>query len=86
MVKRRLPSLKRLYASLKDAPTNIASLELTEAGFKVTFREPPGAPDKPAAQAQPVSLIPGTVFPDDKSPIDAADLTLHPIGMDEPGN
>jgi hypothetical protein len=87
--KRRQPSLKKLYAQLKDAPPNLASLEIAPDGrMKAEFRPPgpvptttttsPGAPPAPA-----VPLIPGTIFPDDKSPIDAADLTLHPIDLDE---
>jgi len=86
VTKRRRPSLKRLYADLKDAPSNVASLEVTEAGFRVTFR----GSEVPAPQAgstadvgRPVALLPGTPFPDDDSPIDAADLTLHPPVLDE---
>jgi len=89
--KRRRPSLKRLYADLKDAPPNVASLEVTEAGFRVTFKgESPGhfigaAPLPPAAPPL-VPLIPGTPFPDDDSPLDVADLTLHPIRLDDEQN
>lgn len=79
MANRRRPSLKRLYADLKDAPANVASLEVTADGFKVTFRGPPGAPQPTAPVSAPApKLIPGTPFPDDNSPINPIDLVLCP--------
>lgn len=79
--KRRLPSLRKLYAALKDAPPNLASLELNSDGFKATFRDGVSAsPAMPAQAAKPVPLVPGTPFPDDKSPIHPADLVFFPPG------
>ena len=92
MGNRRRPSLKRLYADLRDAPPNVASLEVTAEGFKVTFREQRGAPGAEgphtpvvagSTPASATKLIAGTPFPDDESPIDVADLTLHPLDLEE---
>lgn len=91
--KRRLPSLKKLYASLKDAPPNIASLKVTDEGFEVSFRDH-GTGDRskvgdsalPAQQVPASKLVPGTPFPDDGSPINAADLVLSPIDLAETSN
>ena len=88
---RRLPSLKRLYAQLKDAPANIASLEVTEAGFRVNFREQGGAapsgPHTPAivgsTPAPATKFVSGTPFPDDGSPIDVADLSLAKFSLED---
>jgi hypothetical protein len=89
---KRKPSLKRLYATLKDAPANIASLKVSpDGGFEVSFRVEPTvvSPDprhlvmSPMPPSKPVKLIPGTPFPDDDSPIDLADLTLTPPDLDE---
>lgn len=91
MAKKRRPSLKRLYADLRDAPPNVASLELTEAGFRVTFFQQggpgPSGSHTPATvgstPAPATKLVKGTPFPDDDSPINVADLTLTPISLDE---
>lgn len=89
--KRRQRSLKKLYADLKAAPPNVASLELTADGFKATFFQQGGTapsglhtPAIPGSTPGPATkLIPGTIFPDDGSPINAVDLVLSPISLDE---
>ena len=54
--KRRLPSLKKLYAQLKDAPPNLASLEIAPDGrMKAEFRTPGAAPAQPRD-------IPGSIW------------------------
>lgn len=81
MANRRRPSLKRLYADLKAAPPNVASLEVSDTGFKATFWPPEGARVPQSSPTASAKLVPGTPFPDDGSPIDSSELTLNPINL-----
>lgn len=88
-------TIKRLYETLKDAPPNLASLVVRPDGsFEAQFRQQgePGSsgPHTPAVvgstPAPATKLVPGSIFPDDQSPIDAADLTLNPIDLSDEAN
>ena len=78
-------TIRRLYKTLADAPGNLAALTIGRDGsMRAEFvraemasevsRTPAGAATK---------LVPGTVFPDDETPIDIADLTLNPIDLED---
>lgn len=79
----RRDAIRGLYATLKDAPPNLAALSIgADGSVRAEFREPRSAPPSETA-APPPKLVEGTPFPDDGSPINAADLSLNPIDLSE---
>lgn len=81
----RRDAIEKLFAKLAHAPSNIASLTIGADGTVAAtfFPSYPGI-EQPAPAA--VKTIPGTIFPDDDSPINAADLVLNPISLDDDAN
>jgi len=79
----RRDAFEGLYRTLAKAPPNVASLKVhADGSVEATFwREQEPQPTVPGAP--PPKLVPGTVFVDDDSPINAADLTLNPPDLDE---
>ena len=83
-------TILRLFKLLEKAPPNVASLTLQPDGsFECTFRGAEPARDLAETSmggGASVKRVPGSIFPDDESPIDAADLVLNPIDLSEDAN
>jgi hypothetical protein len=77
----RKDAVRRLFETFGSAPPNIAAISVgADGSVRVEYREVSVAPAAPPA---PVKFVPGTNIPDDGSPLNAADLTLNPIDLEE---
>jgi hypothetical protein len=82
----RRDAIKRLFETFGSPPACVAAVDIKADGsvrFEYRAELVASNPSANAVVQTGPKLVAGTPFPDDDSPINVADLTLNPIGLED---